>query len=146
MVKTAQKEQPGNIMAKLPTLNKILQENFPNSPDIQRLAGIINQFMLETVKAFDKQLTILDNFDAEIKTLTIDGVFPIYIAWGRSVRPSIGLLGAIRRIDGTYFTLSEAVSVDWEFDASGKIKLKGLPGLSSSSVDKYEVKLVFLVG
>jgi len=102
--------------------------------------------MIETVKAFDKELTILDNLDADVKTLVVDGTFPLYIAWTRPRKPTICLLGAVRRIDGTDFTLSNAVSVDWEFDFSGKIKLKGLPGLSSSSSDKYEVKLVFLVG
>lgn len=127
-------------------MNRILQENFPNSPDIQRLAGILNQFMLETVKAFDKELTILDNLDADIKTLTIDGTFPLYISWTRSRKPTICFLGAIRRIDGTNFTLSNAVSVDWEYDFTGRIKLKGIPGLTSSATDKYEIKLVFLVG
>lgn len=133
-------------MARIPTLTKILQENFPDSPDIQRLSGILNQFMLETIKAFDKQLTIVDNLDGEIKTITVDGNFPLYLSWTRAKKPVVCFLGAMRRVDGTTFSLTDAVSVDWEFDNSGRINLKGLPGLTSSSSAQYEVKLVFLVG
>lgn len=106
----------------------------------------INSFMRDTTKILDKRLTIMDNIDGDIKVINLSGNFPLYLAWDRPTKPVIGILGALRRVDGTNFTLSAAVTIDWEFDNTGMIKLKGIPGLTTSSTAIYEAKILFLVG
>jgi len=133
-------------VARLPTLQKILPENFPDLKWLPQIAGILNQFMLQVTRSLSNELTISSNFDGEIKTVIVDGSGAISLSWTGSSKPTIGWIGAIRRIDGTDFTLSNAVSLDWEFSSDNKIKIKGHPGLTASSTDKYELKLIFLVG
>lgn len=120
----------------------LLTKNIKNFDD---LANALNPFIRDVRNILDKRLTISENINAEVKTINLDGKFPIYLEWTRPDKPELAILGALRRIDGTAFTLSSAVTIDWEW-IDNKIKIKGIPGLTTSNTAIYEAKILFLVG
>jgi hypothetical protein len=61
-------------MAQLPQIKRLLVEDFPDQQEwIGKLLIVLNDFMQATSNALDKNLTITDNFNQQVKTLTIVG-------------------------------------------------------------------------
>jgi hypothetical protein len=59
-------------MAKIPTIRRLTIEDFPSQKDwIQPLIEILNNFIINVVVAFNKQLTISENFLAQISTFRV---------------------------------------------------------------------------
>ncbi len=104
-----------------------------------------SSFEKDITNALDKRLTIADNMDGEIRTILVDGIYPLYLAWYRALPPVVAIVGATRRLSSLPFTLTNAIGVDWEF-SDNRVKIKGFPGISPSITDQYEVKVIFLVG
>lgn len=133
-------------MAKIPTLKKILQENFPDLPWMNRLATPINVFIEEVTRAFNKRLTFKDNFDGEVTEFLDNGEYPIKLSWGRNSKPVGVWVVRIRRVDGAAVSLSNAVTMDWFYNSNGEIEIENMVGLSASGTDKYYINIIAIVG
>jgi hypothetical protein len=129
-------------MAKIPPLQRLQAQDFPKQSDwIDKLLSPINSFFEKTVTNLNKNLTIADNFLGDFKTVELDGVWPVKLAWGLSARPISVLVGNVYRSDGNSFTLSTAVQVQWQFNQSGDLQIDGITGITPSSTTKYKVVL-----
>jgi len=129
-----------------PSFKKILAERFPNQG--QWLGGLlepINSFFDDVVNGLNKRLTITDNFDGEIKTITANGTYPINLAWNRASRPTDGWVTSIRRTDGSDLDTTTAVSVFWSFNQEGQVVITDLPGLDDTATKQYTIRIIFLV-
>lgn len=133
-------------MAKIPTLKKILQENFPDLPWMNRLATPINVFIEEVTRAFNKRLTFKDNFDGEVTEFLDNGEYPIKLSWGRNSKPVGVWVVRIRRVDGAAASLSNAVTMDWFYNSNGEIEIENMVGLSASGTNKYYINIIAIVG
>ena len=133
-------------MAQIPSFRRILREKFPSDVSwIGGLLGPINSFMEDVSLALNKRLTLSANFDGETKQVIVDGTYPVKLSWGRSVKPSIGLIGGIQKTDNSNVSLSAAVSLNWKYDQNGQIQIVDVVGLDDASDNKYTLKLIFLV-
>jgi len=134
-------------MSAPPKSKKILIESF--NPDqkswIKTLLSPLNKFMDDVSNALDKRLTLSENFDAEIKNVTVDNQYPLSLAWGRSSKPTIGYIGKIERVDGADVNLSSAITLIWSFNQEGEVVIQDIVGLDDSSSNKYRLNLVFHV-
>ena len=133
-------------MSRLPTLKKILQENFPELPWMNKLATPINVFIEEVTRILNKRLTFSDNFDGEIKEVLVDGNYPLKISWNRNSKPIAVWVGRIRRVDGGSNSFSDAVYMDWNYNNSREIQIDDIIGLGASSDDKFYVTIIGVVG
>lgn len=130
-------------MAKLPTIKKLLQEDFKDQPWIGRLLSILNQFMESTSAALNKNLTRSDNFNGEIKSVTLQGTLPLKIS--TSIRPiGVQKIG-LRRADGQPLVLSTAVDFTWSSTSEG-IQIDSLVGIVPSPVNQFVLVLELIGG
>jgi hypothetical protein len=128
-------------MANVPTIRRLLLEDFPDQAEwIAKLISPINTQMEQIVAALNKQLTIEQNMAGSIRTVELDGTFPVKIAWTGS-RPVSVLVGNVYRSDGTSFTLTDAVQVQWQFNQSGQLQIDTVTGITPSTSAKYKLVL-----
>ena len=133
-------------MAVLPSFKKLLQERFPEQGAwILGLITPINAFFDDVVNALNKRLTFRENFNGERKSITVDGTYPLKLAWGRSSKPTIGWIGAVARQDGSTVAITTACQVLWSFNQEGQISISDIVGLDDSATKKYKLEIVFLV-
>lgn len=133
-------------MAQIPTLKKILQEEFPDLPWMARLASPINVFIEEVTRAFNKRLTFRDNFNGEVKEFLDNGEYPVKLSWNRTEKPTACWIARIRRVDGAANNLSSAITMDWHFNDTGGIQIDNMVGLSASGTDKYYINIIAVTG
>ena len=127
-------------MSTVPTVRRLLLEDFPDQADwIEKLIQPINAYMEQSASAL-RGLTINENMAGSIKTVELDGTFPVKIAWS-GARPVSVLVGNTTRSDQTTFTLTDAVQVQWEFDQSGSLSIKAVTGITPSPTAKYKLVL-----
>lgn len=134
-------------MATAPSFTKILREKFPS--DLTWLGNLLtplNSFMSDVSLALANRLTVGQNMDAELKTITCDGVYPITLAWGRTQKPGYGIIGKVEREDGSSVTLPAAITMVWSFNQAGEIEISDVIGLDDTAIKKYILKTIFLVG
>ena len=134
-------------MAQVPSFKKILRAKFPQDLKwIPLLLGPLNSFMEDVQLGLNKRLNITQNFDGEVKSIKLDGTYPIKLAWGRDSKPTIGFIGSIAMLDGSDVTLAGAVFPLWEFNQQGNIQINQIVGLSDDAADKkYNITMIFLV-
>lgn len=61
-------------MAKIPSLQRLLVEDFPNESQwIQKLIGPLNDFMENDIYALSRNLTFFDNIKCQIQTFQVQG-------------------------------------------------------------------------
>lgn len=129
-------------MAKLPPLSRLTTEEFGDQASwIERLLSPINMFFERVVSALNKNLTIGDNFAGAIKTVELNGTWPLNVAWELPIRPMTVIVGQVYRSDNTSFTLTDAVQVQWTFNQAGQLQISGVTGITPSSTTKYKVVL-----
>lgn len=135
-------------MAKLPRITRLLMENFSGQPWMEPLVNTLNQFMDEVVSSLNKDLTLTDNMAAEIRTVEVNGTYPLKLAYTLSRRPVSVLVGDVKRSDGTTVTLTDAVFVQWSFNQAGQLQIDNVVGLSpaASSSIKYKLTLEVKAG
>jgi hypothetical protein len=105
-------------MARVPPLQRLKIEDFKGQEEwIGKLVGPLNTFMEQVTSALNKNLTINDNMQALIKTVTLDGSYPVRIPWGRAGKPSVVLVGAWQRLRGT----NDIVTLTGVIDTFGDI-------------------------
>lgn len=134
-------------MSRIPPLRRILTEDFPDQSEwIGKLIQPINDHMEKVVAALNKGLTVADNMAAKIIDVTVDGSYPLKVAWDLRTRPRTVLVGAVRRADGVPFTLANAVQVQWQFNQSGELQIDTVVGITASGTDKYILTLEVKTG
>lgn len=119
-------------MARIPPLTRLQTEDFASQSEwIEKLIGPLNRFMELTTNALNKQLTLEDNMAAAIKTVEVNGVFPVRVAWTLAGKPVSVLVGNVYRSDGAPHTQTEPVSVQWSYN-SGVLSIDNAFGVVPS--------------
>lgn len=135
-------------MALLPPIARLVLESFPK--DEQKWLGILlqplNQFIEATYAALNRGLTLKDNLAADIRELNCDSAGPFKLAWNLKQRPLTVNVGAVRRTDGSVFTLADAVGVRWSFTQSGELQIDQVVGITPTASAKYTLTLVCFTG
>lgn len=130
-------------MAKLPLTYKLILEDFPK--EVRDWGGKllypINSFFESVYSALNKGLTFTDNFDAQIKALTVDGNYPLSFEYTTSARP-VGLICIYCKAkDGSFPTGGIFIS----FDVIEKsVKINNITGLDPTK--KYDIKVLTITG
>jgi hypothetical protein len=134
-------------MARLPDQRKILTEDFPDQKKwIPALLAPINRFFEDVIRSLNKGLTIQENFDGELLLATIDGTFPIDIAWKRANSPKAAFLGQCFETSGVHTALTDPLYLEWEYTAAGKFRINNIVGLTATSANKYTATIVVFTG
>jgi hypothetical protein len=137
-------------MSKLPPIRRISTEDFPEQAGwIEKLTSPVNEYMERTTTALNRSLTINENFAGEMRDITVDGTYPIKLAWNLSARPRAVIVGGIARTNGGSYTLTDAVQVKWSFNQAGQLQIDGLAGTldpAPAAATKYYITLVCLTG
>lgn len=116
-------------MARIPPLTRFQAEDFTGQSEwIEKLIGPLNRFMELTSGALNKQLTLEDNMAATVKTVDIDGIFPVKVQWSLPFKPVSVVVGNVYRADGAPYTMPGAVSVAWSFN-SGYLSIDNVLGV-----------------
>lgn len=133
-------------MSRVPRIQRLLMETFSGQPWMEPLVNTLNQFMDEVVSSLDKDLTLTDNMAAEIRTVEVNGTYPLKLAYTLNRRPVSVLVGDVKRSDGTSFTLTDAVFVQWSFNQAGQLQIDNVVGISPSASVKYKLTLEVKAG
>ena len=121
-------------MARIPPLTRLQAEDFSSQSEwIEKLLGPLNRFMELTTNALNKQLTLEDNMAATIKTVELDGTFPVRVAWTLPGKPVSVLVGNIYRADGAPHTMTAPVGVQWSYN-SGVLSIDNAFGVVPAAV------------
>lgn len=132
-------------MAKLPTIKRLLTEDFPDQKWIGKLLQPLNQFMDTVVSALNGNLTT-DNLKASISTyehVNTSGTIN-QLKVGLGTAPKHVTVGNVVGQDGA--TINGPVWVDWTYDHSNdQIIVKTAYGLSTIN-GKYDITLMIYGG
>jgi len=123
-------------MAKIPPLRRMRAEDFPDQNEwIGRILEPINTYFEANTAALNKGLTLDDNFAAAIKTVEIDGNFPVRISWDLSVPPKTVLVGAVRLASGATADLFHTPGIQWSYNQSGQLQIDAVFGILPAPVN-----------
>jgi hypothetical protein len=130
-------------MAKLPSLKRIQSEDFPGQASwIGKLLYPLNVFMESISAALSNGLTVGENFDGQVKTVTVSEV-PVEWRWERKSKP-LGLWTvSVVDKDGVAIPLCAPT---WEFTSAGTVKVTALSGITPTSSNYYTVTFVVITG
>lgn len=134
-----------------PQFKRLIVDDFQSQKDwITALFQPLNTFMEETQLALTNNLTLSDNFNGSIVTLTLTSVpsleSPYKIAWdSKRGIPKAVLVGRVALTDNKDFTASAAYGINWKYD-SGYIYIVQFFGVTPSDTSKYNVNFVILGG
>lgn len=130
-------------MAKLPRTKKLIQEDFPSEKNwIGKLLLPLNQFLETVGLALDRNLTVRDNLDMQISTVTITGDEEVSFAITTRSRPMGVLVTSVELVSGTGTPTAAVQPVTWEVDTVNNVITVNSwhGGLDSSS--KYKITLL----
>lgn len=131
-------------MATKPTVKQVLTENLPTSKDfawlVPTLVSPLNLFMDQVSRALNRRLTIAENLDGDFKTVTLDGTFPVKIAWDRA-KPKSVIVGGWAQATGTTTAPTATVGIDWTFNQSSEIQIDAVYGITPAATKKYQLTL-----
>lgn len=139
-------------MAKLPVIKRVLREDIPNAPDwIGKLLYPVNLFFEQVFNALDKNLTLSENIQSQIKTVSFttssayDGTEAnfdtVSFSLDLPVKPQ-GLFIMQMLVDADNFTAIEtAPFVNW-LEINGTVNIYLVTGLSASTSYNMTVLLV----
>ena len=133
-------------MAKLPTAKKILSESFPQLPWLPELIRPLNSFIESVTAALNQGLTFNENLDALVRNVTLDGTWPVKVAWPKTNKPVACWVGQCRKLNADHTTITTALYLDWEFAADGTLQLNNVAGITPTETSKYVLTLVAITG
>lgn len=135
-------------MAKLPTIKRITEEVFPSDVKkwLPKLLAPLNQFMEQLTNALNKNLTVRENFSGDIIEATLDGNFPLNIAYGLKAPPKIAILGSCVEAEGIHSIPLAALYLDWSFSSNGTFQINEVVGLTPSATSKYRINILIFTG
>lgn len=138
-------------MAKLPEYKRLTAEDYPEQVGwIGKLLVPVNRFMLAVYQAFNKQLTINENLQGQVKTnlAVTGGSFPVkfrYSLFDRlgatAPQPAAVIVGKVVENKSNPAVITSAVTLDWSYD-SGTITINNMTGLTAGQA--YLVNLLVL--
>lgn len=133
-------------MGLVPSIRRILAENFTDVPWMPKLAQPLNVFMEQTVSLLTKGLSFKDNFDGEVFEFSTNGQYPIKIAWTRPMKPRAVWIGSIARTTGEASTYTAAPFLVWRFNEESQIEISDIIGLDDSNTVKYNILIIGVTG
>ena len=124
---------------KLPSIKKLLLEEIDlKTVWLPNLLAPINVFFESVYNALNKGITVTDNMDGEIKTISLDGTFPYNLKWERKNPPKAAW------IVFSDTAPSGGMSLHWEFTSTGMFSIKSIQGLSPSSASKVTIRVIII--
>jgi len=135
-------------MARLPTQKRITPENFPDQEDwIPQLLEPLNKFMEDVNRALNNQVTFSENLSAVVKTVPLDGVYPVKFRWDLKSRPTAAWIGQCREQSENHTTLTTSLYLDWEYTQDGQFQINNVAGLSTETPDnKFNLTVIAITG
>ncbi len=135
-------------MAKLPTIKRITEEVFPSDVKkwLPKLLAPLNQFMEQLTNALNKNLTVKENFSGDIIEATLDGDFPLNIAYSLKAPPKVAILGYCMETEGTHAVPAAGLYLDWDFASNGTFQINEVVGITPSATSKYKVNILIFTG
>lgn len=143
-------------MAVLPQIRRLVIEDYKSQQAwIGPLLLNINSFMDGTFNALNKSLTIAQNTTSDIKTVTLSAVpsttAPVSISWTKTSTPIAVHVGNVTRVDGTSFTLTASVGVQWYFGPFNNttvnaLQLTNVVGITPTTAAQYNLQLIVFTG
>ncbi len=138
-------------MASLPQIRRLVVEDYPSQQKwISPLLLNLNSFFDGVFNALNKTLTIVQNTTSDIKTVTLAAVptatAPVSIGWSKTSAPIQVHVGNTTRIDGTAFTLTAAVQVQWAFVAPSTLQITNVVGITPTAAAQYQLQLLVITG
>ena len=139
-------------MAKLPSITRFIIEDVPEEHRdwVNKLYVSLNQFVSQTLDAFDNGLTFQENMDAFIHTIEFPGR-DLSVATGDPLVIANRLkgvpVGCIKlklediTADGAT-AIDYAADVDWYYDQNGKIKITNISGIDETGAIKYRLTVL----
>lgn len=121
-------------MAQLPKISKFQSEDFGKDQRkwIGKLLQPLNSFMQSVVSALDRNITINQNLQGEIKSVPVRGGSKVSFKYSPSKRPSVVLVGRV--IDKAGVLVNAAITaVDWGDDGQGNITVNSISNLQNES-------------
>jgi hypothetical protein len=132
-------------MARLPNIKRLLTEDFREQNTwIGKLLQPLNQFMESVTTAFNKGLTVTENLDAQVASVTltegrVDADTPVFFKSTCRGTPKGVLVSNALDVDNKGFT--GPVSVIWSYVPDEKqVKITHVYGLAASG-GKYTLTL-----
>lgn len=131
---------------KVPSIKRILPERFPELKWMPELLAPLNSFLEQIVAGVNRGLRISENFDGEVKTITVDNTaggegFPVKFRWTRTSTPTVAWIGRAREVTGAHTAFADPLFLDWEMTADGYFKVLGVPGLPAA---KFNIIIIAL--
>jgi hypothetical protein len=140
-------------VAKIPTLKKLLREDYPADVSwLGKLLLALNGFIEATVVALNNNLTIGDNIAGKMAQVTVYKTqsVPVSFKWTYSLPPMALLIAAVRIKDGTSGqTIGQTLGIpEWYFDATNtSVVITKFPGLTLPDANNsYIFTLIALPG
>ena len=129
-------------MAAVPQLKRLQIEDFSGQSEwIANLLDPLNLYFAQTNAILNKGVTLEENCAATLITVELSGTLPVKVLWPLSSRPQSVLVGNVARSDGTSFTLSAAVQVQWSFNQAGQLQINNVVGITPTATTKYKLLL-----
>jgi hypothetical protein len=132
-------------MAKLPTIKRLLKEDFPGQDWIDKLLQPINLFMETMVSAFNKNIT-MDNLKANINTFEYTNTASIanQFSVGLGTAPKHVTVGNVVGRNGA--TITGPVWFTWTYDYSNdQLIINTIYGLGTAN-GKYDITVMVYGG
>ena len=119
---------------KLTKIARLRKDDLPGSPDwATRLLTPINSFFENVYLALTNKLSFQDNFNAQIKTITISTPeLPYEFTPTITGKPIGVVLCQILKDTGSHETIASAVYIDWSYQ-NGLITIHGITGIDGTS-------------
>ena len=135
-------------MSQLPTQKRITPESFPDQEKwIPKLLEPLNRFMEDVNRALNNQLTVNENMDAVVRTVQLDGTYPVKFKWERKNRPKAAWIGQCREISENHVVFTTALYLDWEYTQDGMFQINDVAGLTGESpTNKFNLTVVAIAG
>jgi hypothetical protein len=109
---------------------RLLAEDFKDQAAwITKLLEPINSAFAQINMALNKGLTIDENFAGAIKSVDVDGTFPVKLVWEFTQRPKSVVVVNAYRVDGVAHTMTAAVQVQWSIPTSGYLQIDDVVGI-----------------
>jgi hypothetical protein len=131
-------------MAKLPTIKRIIKEDFPDQPWIGKLLQPLNTFMESVVSALNKNLN-MDNLRGNWITFTLNSSATAVNRFkvGIGSAPKVLIIGRIIPKDGGVIT--SAPYLDWSYSAElDQITIEAGKVFGFTADKTYEVTVLVL--
>jgi len=125
-------------MALLPKISKLQAEDFDKDQRkwIGKLLQPLNSFMQSVVSALDKNITVNQNMQGQIRSISVTGGTGVSFKYSPAQRPAVLTIGKVIDLTGAAIT-DPVVCSDWEDDGAGNITVKSISNLVSGR--KYTI-------